>query len=56
MHVLDLAGHPKVIRAFAWSNERDDGKRRVIAVELVPPINTPQDAVRAAAVVEQRAK
>ena len=56
VHVFDVAGHPQATRAFAWSYERDDGKRRFIAVLQVPPINTPQDAVRAAIVAEQRAK
>lgn len=56
VHVFDLAGHPQATRAFAWSYERDGGKRRFIAVLQVPPINTPQDAVRAAIVAEQRAK
>lgn len=56
VHVFDLAGHPQATRAFAWSYERDDGKRRFIAVLQVPPINTPQDAVRAAIVAEQRAR
>lgn len=53
--VFDLAGHPKAIRAYAWSYERPDGKRRFIAVLHVPPITGPRDAVRAAIVAEQRA-
>ena len=28
VHVFDLADHPKAKRAYAWSYERDDGKRR----------------------------
>lgn len=55
VHVFDLAGHPQATRAFAWSYERDDGKRRFVAVLQIPPINTPQDAVRAAIVAEKRA-
>jgi hypothetical protein len=53
--VFDLAGHPKATRAYAWSYERDDGKRRFFAVLHVPPITGPRDAVRAAIVAEQRA-
>ena len=28
VHVFDPAGHPKAKHAYAWSSERDDGKRR----------------------------
>lgn len=55
VHVFDLADHPKATRAYAWSYELPDGKRRFFAVLQIPPINTPQDAVRAAIVAEQRA-
>ena len=52
--VFDLAGHPKATRAYAWSYERDDGKRRFFAVLHLPPVIGPRDAVRAAIVAEQR--
>ena len=55
VHVFDLAGHPQATRAYAWSYERDDGKRRLFAVLHVPPITGPRDAVRAAIVAEARA-
>jgi hypothetical protein len=54
VHVFELAGHPKASRAYAWSYERDDGKRRFFAVLHVPPITSPRDAVRAAIVAEHR--
>ena len=56
VHVFDLAGHPKTTRAYAWSYELPDGKRRFFAVLHVPPITGPREAVRAAIVAEQRAK
>lgn len=56
VHVFDLAGHPKAKRAYAWSYERPDGKRRFFAVLHVPPIDSPVNAVRAAIVAEARAK
>jgi hypothetical protein len=52
--VFDLAGHPKATRAYAWSYERPDGKRRFFAVLHMPPVASPRDAVRAAIVAEQR--
>ena len=52
VHVFDLAGHPTAKRAYAWSYERDDGRRRFFAVLHVPPITGPREAVRAAIVAE----
>ncbi len=54
--VFDLVGHPTAKRAYAWSYERPDGKRRFFAVLHVPPVASLRDAVRAAIVAEQRAK
>ena len=54
VHVFDLAGHPKATRAYAWSYELPDGKRRFFAVLHVPPIVGPREAVRAAIVAEQK--
>ena len=56
VHVFDLAGQPTAKRAYAWSYERDDGRRRFFAVLHVPPIISPRDAVRAAIVAEAKAK
>jgi hypothetical protein len=53
--VFDLAGHPGATRAYAWSYERPDGKRRFFAVLHAPPVTGPRDAVRAAIVAEARA-
>ena len=56
VHVFDLAGHPKAKRAYAWSSEREDGKRRFYAVLHMGPVTGPVEAVRAAIVAERRAK
>jgi hypothetical protein len=54
--VFDLKGSSSgADRAYAWSYELSDGKRRFFAVLGIPPINGPVDAVRAAIVAEQRA-
>ena len=55
VHVFDLAGHPKAKRAYAWSNEREGGKRRFYAVLHMGPVTGPVEAVRAAIVAERRA-
>lgn len=54
--VFDLVGHPKATRAYAWTRELPDGKTRTYAVLQIPPVTSPQDAVKAAIVAEQRAK
>lgn len=57
VHVFDLKGHPGgAFRAYAWSYERDDGKRRFFAVLHTPQIDGPRKAVQAAIVAEARAK
>ncbi len=57
VHVFDLKDSPSgASRAYAWSYEREDGKRRFFAVLGISPINSPRDAVRAAIVAEARAK
>lgn len=55
VHVFDLTGNPKATRAYAWSSPIEGSdKRRFFAVLHVPPITSPQDAVRAAIVAEHR--
>jgi hypothetical protein len=55
VHVFALEGHPAAKRAYAWSYELPDGKRRFFAVLHILPIKLPSDAVKAAIVAEQRA-
>jgi hypothetical protein len=56
VHVFDLKGSPtNAFRAYAWSYERDDGKRRFFAVLHTPQIDGPRKAVAAAIVAEARA-
>lgn len=57
VHVFDLKDSPSgASRAYAWSYEREDGKRRFFAVLGIPPINSPKDAVRAAIVAEAKTR
>ena len=51
-----LTGHPDAKRAYAWSYERPDGKRRFLAVLHVGGITGPREAVRAAIVAQARRK
>lgn len=54
VQLFDLIGHPKATRAYAWSHETKGGKRRFVAVLHLPPVDSPQAAVRAAIVEEHR--
>jgi hypothetical protein len=55
VHVFDLAGHPTATRAYAWSSPIGKStRRRFFAVLRQPPVDSPQAAVRAAIVAEQR--
>jgi len=57
VHILDLAGNPKATRAYAWSSPIEGSKkRRFFAVLRIPPITSPNEAVRAAIVQEHRTK
>lgn len=56
VHVFDLADAPSgASRAYAWSYELQDGRRRFFAVLHTGPIDSPVKAVRAAIVAEMRA-
>src|SRR6266478_4620025 len=57
VHVFDLTGHPTATRAYAWSSPIEGStKRRFFAVLHQPPVGSPQAAVRAAIVAEERAR
>ena len=51
---FELTDHPKAARCYAWSH-RDgpgDSQERFVAVLELPPVNSPQTAVKVAAVAE----
>ena len=55
VHVFDLAGHPKAMRAYAWSSPVEGSTmRRFFAVLHTERINSPTEAVRAAIVAENK--
>lgn len=49
VEVFDLVGHPKTKRAYAWgyANEERGGKLDFVTVLEIPPVNSPQTAVKA---------
>lgn len=54
VEVFALTGHPKAELAYAWCHETDPGGLRYVAVLGVPPVNSAQDAVRAAIAAEHQ--
>jgi len=56
VEVFDLHGHPKAPKAYAWSHDTDDPEhpKRHVTVLHIPPVTSPEKAVRAAIVQEFR--
>ncbi len=54
VEVFDIRGHPKAKRAYAWGHVtggKNQGRRYVAVLEL-PPVNSPETAVKAAVMSE----
>ena len=56
VHIFELKGHETAKRAYAWSYELPNGKRRFFAVLHADPTKSPRDVVGAANVAEYGAK
>jgi hypothetical protein len=56
VEVFNIRGHPEAKRAYAWSHAtgKNDKDKRYVAVLELPPVDSPQTAVRAAIVQEVR--
>ena len=54
VEVFETHDHPKAKRIYAWGHAtgEDDQARRYVAVLDLPPVNSPQSAVRAAIMQE----
>jgi hypothetical protein len=48
VEMFALTGHPKAKRCYAWNFLDDDAEPRYIAVLELPPVTSPNAAVRAA--------
>jgi hypothetical protein len=58
VEVFALTGHPKAIRAYAWSHWAgpDDSDERFVAVLELLPVTSPQTAVKVAVASEIKSK
>jgi len=55
VHEFRINGHSDTDTCYAWSSSIEGSERRKFyAVLKVPPVNSPQDAVRAAIVVDYK--
>ena len=54
VEVFDLVGHPKAVRAYAWSHVTTGTKRKFYAVLHIPPVDTPLAAVRASIISDAK--
>jgi hypothetical protein len=54
VEVFDIRGHPKAKRAYAWSHKAgaNDRETRYITVLELPPVDSPETAVKAAIMAE----
>ena len=52
--IFKVSGHPQTDTAYAWRDQQGD-KKRYVAVLKLPPVDSPQLAVRAAVVATIRA-
>jgi hypothetical protein len=54
VEVFDIRGHPKAKRAYAWGHAtgEDDQARRYVTVLELPPVDSPQTAVKVAITAE----
>ncbi|MGP8049752.1 MAG: hypothetical protein ACLPYB_04000 [Desulfobaccales bacterium] len=53
--VFEIVGHPKATKCYAWSSPIEGStKRRYYAVLHIPPVDSPEKAVRASIVYAHR--
>jgi hypothetical protein len=57
VEVFDISGHPKAKRAYAWSQltGQDDRSTRYVAALELPPVTSPETAVRVAVIADLKA-
>ncbi len=58
VEVFHLTGHPKTDRIYAWAHETDDpsNPKRYVTVLHIPPVVSPETAVRAAIIQEHKSR
>ena len=54
VEIFDITRHPRAKRCYAWSHGTNTGKTKYQVVQELPPVDSPQKAVRAVIVEEHR--
>lgn len=54
VEVFDLMGHSKAKRVYAWQYEDDDKQTKTVAVLEIPPVDSPENAVKVAIAAKAR--
>jgi hypothetical protein len=52
VEVFEIRGHPKATRGYGWGYVVGEGGRRYFTVLELPPVDSPQTAVKAAIMSE----
>jgi hypothetical protein len=56
VEIFDLAGHPTASVCYAWCQPDTDKGKRTITVLEIPPVASPETAVRASIAADKQAK
>ena len=48
VEIFLLLGHPQAMRCYAWGYEEEEGRLQATTVLEVPPVDSPEGAVRCA--------
>ena len=48
VEIFKLSGHPKAKKCYAWFYTDDQGERQYTTVLEIPPVDSPETAVKAA--------
>ena len=54
VEVFELIGHSKAKRAYAWQYQDDDKQTKTVVVLEIPPVDSPQTAVKVAIAANAR--
>lgn len=56
VEVFQIRGHPTAKRCYAWAHDNDKAGKRYVAVLKIPPVDSAENAVKAAIVAELKSK
>ena len=54
VEIFNITGHPRAKRCYAWAHGTDAGRTKYQAVLELPPVDSPEMAVRAVIVSQYR--